>query len=312
MRRLRRATVTGSARGRLPRTVALAAALALTAATAACGSPGTASGGGTRSPTADVTPPGSASSTPVTAQVTSAPSPWSSERLQRALAQHGGTSHAARATGSNARVGAIFNQDVSGDHFCTASVVQSAGKNLLVTAAHCVHGGKGGGYKSDLVFVPEYRDGAAPQGEWPVTGITVDQRWIDATDPDLDVAFVTVGAVGGKQIEDVLGGNRLGVNPGFGRVVQITGYPSTASAPISCFNTTTQQSQYQMRIDCTGYPGGTSGSPWLTAFDKQTRTGTVIGVIGGYQQGGSTEDISYSCYFDTDVQNLYTRANART
>ena len=285
------------------RAAALAALAAGCAALAGCGSAGSTAAGSTAGG------PASASGAhPVTLTVSGSPRAWSKERFEKALSEHGGTSHAAKATTSNARVGAIFSQGVDGDHFCTASVVHSAAGDLLVTAAHCVHGGQGGGYGSDLVFVPDYRDGSVPDGQWPVTRIVVDPRWISSSDPDLDVAFVTVGQVGGRSIEQVLGGNTLGIDKGFTKVVQITGYPSTASAPISCFNRTTQQSQYQMRIACTGFPGGTSGSPWLTSFDRTTRTGTVIGVIGGYQQGGDTADVSYSPYFDADVQTLYNEA----
>jgi V8-like Glu-specific endopeptidase len=257
--------------------------------------------------TSHVVVSGSAAS-PVAVGVSGSPGNWSKDRLERALSEHGGTSRQARATPSNARVGALFHQDADGGHFCTASVVHSPHKNVLLTAAHCVHGGQGGSYASDLVFIPDYRDGTTPQGQWPVTSIVVDQRWIASSDPDLDVAFVTVGQVGGKNIEDVLGANTLGVDKGFTNVVQITGYPSTASAPISCFNRTEQQSQYQTKIACTGFPGGTSGSPWLTSFDPTTRTGTVIGVIGGYEQGGDSPDVSYSPYFDADVQSLYNQA----
>ena len=60
------------------------------------------------------------------------------------------------------RVGALFEHDASGNHFCTASVVDSPGHDLLITAAHCIHGGKGGGYKQDIVFIPGYADGATP------------------------------------------------------------------------------------------------------------------------------------------------------
>src|ERR1700746_2553952 len=38
------------------------------------------------------------------------------------------------------RVGALFAHDASGDHFCTASVVASPQHDLLITAAHCIHG----------------------------------------------------------------------------------------------------------------------------------------------------------------------------
>ena len=283
-----------------------AAAVAAGCALSGCGSSGGSAATGAAAPGMSA----SASGAAVAVAVSATPSPWTKERFQKALSEHGGTSRTAKPTTTNARVGALFSQSADGDHFCTASVVHSSGKDLLLTAAHCVHGGQGGSYGSDLVFVPGYRDGDVPQGQWPVTRIVVDQRWISSSDPDLDVAFVTVGQVGGKNIEDVLGGNTLGVNQGFGKVVRITGYPSTASTPISCFNRTTQQSQYQMKIACQGFPGGTSGSPWLVRFDGAKGTGTVIGVIGGYQQGGDTADVSYSPYFDQDVQTLYDRAVA--
>ncbi|QMU69532.1 serine protease [Streptacidiphilus sp. P02-A3a] len=287
-------------RRRVPGTATRWAVAAVAAGLALAGCGG--SGGGTGAASA------AASNGAVAVAVSATPSPWSRQRFEKALSEHGGTSRTARATTGNARVGALFSQSADGDHFCTASVVHSAAGDLLLTAAHCVHGGQGGGYGSDLVFVPGYRGGDTPQGQWPVTRIVVDQRWIASSDPDLDVAFVTVGQVGGKNIEDVLGGNTLGVDQGFGKVVHITGYPSTASTPISCFNRTTQQSQYQMRIACTGFPGGTSGSPWLVRFNGTKGVGTVIGVIGGYQQGGDTADVSYSPYFDQDVQTLYDQA----
>jgi V8-like Glu-specific endopeptidase len=47
---------------------------------------------------------------------------------------------------------------------CTASVVASPAGNLLITAAHCINGGNGAGYKQDIVFIPDYRDGGAGKG----------------------------------------------------------------------------------------------------------------------------------------------------
>jgi V8-like Glu-specific endopeptidase len=304
----------------------VAAAAVVTVVLAGCSSGSTGSG----TTTASTTPGTSAGSAPASGAsvastlsagaappgspvVTAAPSPspWSQERLQRALSTHGGNTRTARSNEVTARVGAIFSTSQKGDHFCTGSVVQSKGNSIVVTAAHCVHGGKGGGYNTDIVFVPGYRNGSEPQGEWPVKSIVVDQRWIDSSDPDLDVAFLVLGTVKNQTIASVLGGNRLGINLGFGRTVSLTGYPSNAGEPIACFNSTSQQSAYQMKIACKSFPGGTSGSPWLTAFDRATRTGTVIGVIGGYQQGGNTPDVSYSPYFDNDVLALYDRAVAQ-
>jgi V8-like Glu-specific endopeptidase len=279
-------------------------AAAVLALVSACGSghPGS-SAAGTPSPAVTAGPSGSAV---VTSLPT--PSPWLQARLQKAVSDHGGDSRTARSTTVTARVGALFSHEGGTDHFCTGSVVQSSGGSLVVTAAHCVHGGKGGGYNTDVVFVPDYRNGSRPEGEWPVSRIVVDQRWADSSDPDLDVAFLVLGTVDGKKISQVLGANKLGIGLGFTHTVVLTGYPSTADAPLGCINTTSQQSTYQLRIACKAFSGGTSGSPWLTGFDRATHTGTVIGVIGGYQEGGDTADVSYSPYFDNDVLTLYNKA----
>ncbi len=232
---------------------------------------------------------------------------WSRDRFLKAFDKHKGTTRTASATTVNGLIGAVFTSDSSGDHFCTASVVDSAGLNLIITAAHCVYD-PGVGQRGDLVFVPGYRSGDTPNGVWPLAAITVDQSWADNGNPDLDVAFAIVQPQDGKQVQQVIGANRLGVNKGYQLPVKLTGYPSSSDVPITCANQTTEQSTTQLRIDCPDYTGGTSGSPWVTGFDPSTRTGTVVGVIGGYQQGGDSPNTSYSSYFGDAVQALYNRA----
>ena len=70
--------------------------------------------------------------------------------------------------------------------------------------------------------------------------------------------------------------------------------------------------QVAHRHRCAGFFGGTSGSPWVTGFDPVTRTGTIIGVIGGYQEGGDTDAISYSSYFGSGIKQLYQHAVAES
>jgi V8-like Glu-specific endopeptidase len=211
-----------------------------------------------------------------------------------------GISHTLYDTKPYAMNGAIFRGAVSsGDHFCSAGVVDSEGKDLIVTAAHCVSGGTTG-----LYFVPGYHDGQAPYGVWPLDRTTTDNRWDNDQDEDLDVAFVSVRPLNGRKIQDVVGGYTLGTDQKMTRVVRITGYPGSADAPITCANRATAYHSHKQRIDCTAYTGGTSGSPWVT------RNGDVIGVIGGHQEGGNTPDTSYSPYFDDDVRALYKEAVA--
>ena len=208
------------------------------------------------------------------------------------------------------RVGALFVHDTSGDHFCTASVVASPGRDLLITAAHCINSGKGGGYRQDIVFIPGYRDGQAPFGIWTPAQLVVAPQWIRSSDPDFDVGFVVLKLHDGNNIEDVLGANQLGIGSGYRHLVRVTGYPASADAPISCMNWTSRQSAAQLRFECGGFAGGTSGSPWVTRFDSRTRTGTIVGVIGGFQEGGDTAAISYSPYLGDAVQRLYREAVA--
>jgi len=90
--------------------------------------------------------------------------------------------------------------------------------------------------------------------------------------------------------------------------VHVTGYPDSANSPITCVNWTSPQSVTQLRFDCDGYTGGTSGSPWVTQFSAQSRTDTIVGVIGGYQEGGDSPSVSYSVRLGTEVRDLYEEA----
>lgn len=211
-------------------------------------------------------------------------------------------------TSVDSTVGALFTMGQNGleDHFCSASVVHSQRRNLVITAAHCLHSGLDGDYGSNIVFVPAYHSGVKPYGIWPAVRLTVDPRWTESGDPDLDVGFLSVAQPGNpRPIEDVTGGNDFTPAAGFSLPVTTIGYPNDADAPLTCSNSTSRQSTYQLRLDCAGFSPGTSGSPWLINIDPGRHHGAVVGVIGGYQQGGIDSDVSYSSYFDADVSRLY-------
>jgi hypothetical protein len=81
--------------------------------------------------------------------------------------------------------------------------------------------------------------------------------------------------------------------------VTVTGYPKSSDVPITCTNKPTAHSATQQRIDCPSFPGGTSGSPWVNG------DGAVVGVLGGHEEGGSTDDISYSAVLGAEAAALY-------
>jgi len=211
------------------------------------------------------------------------------------------------------QVGAIFSYSggSTGSHFCTGSVVSSSAGDLVVTAAHCVYDSDSGSYINDIAFVPGYHDGQQPYGLWTPSKIVVAQQWMDDGDPDYDVAFVVVHQAGSSaRIQDAVGADALGINPSSTALSQVVGYPSSTEQPITCANQTTQFSSTQLEFDCAGFPGGTSGGPFLTGVDSQTGLGTVSGVIGGYEEGGDSPDVSYTAYFGSSVAALFAEAEA--
>ncbi|WP_406298007.1 serine protease [Embleya sp. NBC_00888] len=191
------------------------------------------------------------------------------------------------------------------EHFCTASVVRSPNRNLVVTAAHCVFGDA---FASDIAFAPGYHDGVMPYGAWVLSRIDVDPRWVADRDPDYDVAFLQVRRPGtDDRIEAITGAEQVDFDSAPARPARLIGYPDGEDQPIGCQNTTSAYSDTQLRFDCAGFPNGTSGGPMLTEIDPANGRGTVIGVIGGYQEGG--DDLtSYSSYFGPDIAALYDRA----
>jgi len=205
-------------------------------------------------------------------------------------------------------VGALFTttQGKLSDHFCTASVVNSSHGDLVITAAHCVSGGASG-----VVFVPGYHSGEAPYGVWTVNKIYTDASWTSSSDPDDDVAFLRVSQPGSiVPIEDVTGAEQLETGTSARQLVEVIGYPDATSMPITCRNWTREPMADQLEFDCGGYTNGTSGGPFLIDVDPLTGQGAVNGVIGGYEQGGDTPQISYSAMFGTNVAALYQTAVA--
>jgi V8-like Glu-specific endopeptidase len=217
-------------------------------------------------------------------------------------------------------VGALFTRQNGqlGQHFCTASVVASQAGNLVITAAHCVTG-VSLSPAGDVVFAPSYSDGRFPHGLWAVTRKFVDAEWSSRQDPDDDVAFLEVTPLRGRQVpaseaapavslQQATGAERLRFDAPLPAQIDAIGYPDGTAQAVSC---PTQAREYrpealdQVMFYCPGFTDGTSGGPFLSDFRKATGIGAIIGVIGGYQQGGDSPSISYSSAFTTAIKSLY-------
>jgi V8-like Glu-specific endopeptidase len=209
--------------------------------------------------------------------------------------------------GGVATVGALFATGANGlgAHFCTASVVHSVHGDLAVTAAHCADAIQG-----QAVFVPGYASGTEPYGAWQVTAVYTDQAWQSSQDPDDDIAFLRLSDANGVPIESVTGAERLGIGVQTPTLVQVIGYPNDADQPVVCTNWAKALGATQLEFACDGYTDGTSGGPFLADTSMGDGQGTIIGVIGGYEHGGDTPEVSYASAFGPATAALFDRAEA--
>ena len=209
------------------------------------------------------------------------------------------------ATSAYAPDGVLFYPSVAGllpgldaPHFCSASVVHSAGRDLVMTAAHCVYG-----IGATIEFVPGFRGGQAPYGVWSVSRIYVDPGWQWGQSPTRDVAVLAIAPLNGHQIEDVVGARPLGT-PTVGVSATVRGYPMSVATPRVCTSTLILTSGYPT-VTCPagGMTDGVSGGAFV-------QRGRVVGVIGGLQQGGCTATVDYSSPFGDWTGRLLARAGS--
>ncbi|MER6428077.1 trypsin-like serine protease [Streptomyces sp900105245] len=211
---------------------------------------------------------------------------------------------------------------------CTGSVIDTSARNIVLTAAHCALNMKG-----DYIFVPKFKKGAGPDqqpyGIFPVKRVFIDSRYrpdkggttTKKASSDLDTAFARVSPnQHGTSLQDAVGGGLTFTRAGGydHRGVTVVGYPSYrhngAGRAVKCTVPTRQLRGYrQMSMTCGGYYGGVSGSPWITDYKDDARSGHVIGNLGGYNGGGNDANadyISYAPAFGADAEKLLADAVA--
>lgn len=214
-----------------------------------------------------------------------------------------GKSPHATASDADHRVGALFfGDDVR--HDCTGFVVASRSGDLVMTAAHCLPTDG-----TPMYFTPGYAKGAAPHGVWRVTDVFVSPQWNESFDIDHDYAVLRVAPPAGtrSRLSRVVGGGlHLGSAPKADTTVHIMGYPAGVDDPQRRCTTRVRYQNSIAAIDCNGLPNGTSGSPWVT--DR----GVVVGLIGGFEQGGCVDAVSYTPEFGADTTRLVARADSAT
>ncbi len=165
---------------------------------------------------------------------------------------------------------------------CSASAINSEGKNMVLTAAHCNYNSATGwniGYDRSWIFVPGYQNGNAPYGQWEAKLLITTNEWFNNGDYNNDVGLALVHPLNGRSLVNAVGA--LGVTWGQPELGQFTvqGYPAESpfngSGQYFCTGSSSHWGTNQISMPC-NMTRGVSGSPWLRGYD--TSSGYANGV----------------------------------
>ncbi|MER7758329.1 trypsin-like peptidase domain-containing protein [Streptomyces sp. NPDC097619] len=212
-------------------------------------------------------------------------------------------------------VGKVFfkNPKDGKNYVCSASAVNSKSKQLVLTAGHCVHGGRGGKWMTNWIYVPRYHNGNQPDGQFQAKQARTFTSWIEKSDFRRDVAMVTMWPRSGKKLVNVTGGH--GIYWNHSKKIKITaiGYPGNLQqgrVQMFCPATTRATAGTStIEVRC-GYKGGSSGGPWLAKYNKTSGLGFADGLTSTYAANGS--GWNHSPYFDTSVKKLFEKQGSVT
>lgn len=173
--------------------------------------------------------------------------------------------------------------------------------NAIWTAGHCVHEGNGrsDGWSTNVVFVPQYRNGSAPCGQWPVTNLKTTSQWRNGSDFARDFG-------GGRVNANISCTGKLGFayNQNYGKRWTAVGYPAgspfNGSRMIECRNQprslidSGNPRPFSIRCNMTG---GSSGGPYI--INSNAINGNVS---YGYR---NRPNELYSPYFGSAAKSFY-------
>lgn len=211
--------------------------------------------------------------------------------------------------------GKLFLGGYESGSWCSASAVNTSSRRVLITAGHCVHSGKGGTWRSNIVFVPGYNafaDDHDPVGRFQAYRLRTFDSWISDSDLNRDVGFVTTYSGGDRDVPvvDAVGGHGLAVNGETTFDASVFGYPSNRSggermSVCRRVATDSSSSDDKSAISC-GFGPGASGGPWLWKYDNATGQGQVRSVTSTVDGLG----VNRGPYFDTAVREALNLANS--
>ncbi|MEM8612262.1 MAG: hypothetical protein AAGF93_09620 [Cyanobacteria bacterium P01_H01_bin.105] len=207
-------------------------------------------------------------------------------------------------------IGKLFFKRGSTRYVCSAA---SIGGNAIWTAGHCLHAGnnKSSGWATDVVFVPAYKDGQAPYGQWRAKQLYVRSAWYkNGISKGLcqDMGGAILYPRNNKKISQVVGW--LGFAWNWSRYQHWNQFGYPAGAPFNGQRLIENDSSYAYDGNPGCSPktvgvgsdltGGSSGGCWILKFG----TKNYVNGCNSYRNRTKPQEM-YSPYFNDNAKSLY-------
>ncbi len=207
-------------------------------------------------------------------------------------------------------VGKLFFKRGGKSYVCSAS---SMGNYAIWTAGHCLHAGnnQASGWATNVVFVPAYKNGSAPYGQWPAKRLWVRTAWYKNGIPKglcQDMGGAVLFPKGGKKISQVVGWLGFAWNWSRYQHWHALGYPAAKPFNGQLMVDTQASYAYNGSVGCSPAPvgigcdmtGGCSGGPWVWRFG----TNNYLNGNNSYRRSSKPQEI-FSPYFGNHAKSLW-------
>ena len=203
-------------------------------------------------------------------------------------------------------LGKVFFSDGVSNYVCSGTALTG---NVVWTAGHCVNEGPGDFY-TNFLFVPAYRDGAAPYGKFPAPRLDTTDRWQTLGQFGVDVgAAIPETNEFGQELEAVVNERPILFNEARNQRYRAYGYPAAGKfngQRLRVCDTAWSRNDTSTDPDTMGVPcdmtGGSSGGGWLTSTDGVASVNSY-----GYQ---SLKNVMFGPHLEVEAQALYNDAVA--
>jgi V8-like Glu-specific endopeptidase len=217
-------------------------------------------------------------------------------------------------------VGKLFFRQNGVNYVCSASVVSV---RSIYTAGHCVHAGnnKSTGWSTNVVFVPAYRDGVAPYGQWTTAFLVTSTQWYTYGNPNgfrRDYGSARINLLNGSNIGNKTGWLGFAWNQSTKQHFNDFGYPAASpfngQRMITCQASTNKadtgiggSGPNPLAIGC-DMTGGSSGGPWIIKFAGFAGSVNYVNGVNSYKYNNDSLQM-YSPYLDTTAYNVFDATN---